>query len=147
MKEKKKGGRPSLSVDWNKADKYFEAGANGKMVAAKLGVSYDTLVNRFKDRNEMENMGFANLSDYIQHKRAGGKADLFLAQHEKAIKDKDKTLLVFLGKTELGQIERREIEVPEWLKSKDINFTIGESMPRPRMSEDDVMKDNDWQNE
>ena len=100
-KEKNKGGRPKIHIDWNKVDKYLEAGANGVQTAAAMGVDYKTLERRFKEKKLN---GFVTFDDYMRHKRGKGDADLLLEQHLQAL-DGCKTMLVWKGKSRLGQIE------------------------------------------
>ena len=45
---------------------------------------------------------------FIVKMRAEGRAKLRQAQYEKAIKDKDSSLLIFLGKNTLGQADKIE---------------------------------------
>ena len=105
-KEKDKGGRPKIEINWNKVDECLEAGANGVQTAASIGVHYDTLVSRFEER-ELE--GFSGFSDYIQAKRGKGDADLLIVQHKEALAG-CKTMLVWKGKSRLKQIETKEVK-------------------------------------
>lgn len=52
----------------------------------------------------------AHFSERLIQKRAQFKADLRRGQHTKAVTDKDTGMLCFLGKNELEQSDKREIE-------------------------------------
>ena len=105
-KEKDKGGRPKIEINWDILDQYLEAGASGVKAAAALGVHYHTLISRFEER-QLE--GFSTFSQYIQAKRSKGDVDLLMKQHELALEG-DKTMLVWKGKSRLKQIETKEVK-------------------------------------
>jgi len=53
----------------------------------------------------------ADIAKKLTKKRQEGKADLHKAQHEKALKDRDGTMLIWLGKNELGQADKTETKL------------------------------------
>jgi len=105
-------GRKKLKINWDKVDKALEAGANGVQCAAMLGVHPDTLYNKCKEVYKVD------FSAYQQAKRERGNEKLLNAQYELAIKENDKTMLIWLGKQRLNQAEKREVKNDTTLKAK-----------------------------
>ena len=86
-------------IDWDKIDNYFICGASITQCAAQIGCSVDTLERRCrKEKN-------AEIAQYHQEKREKGNLLLHAAQFDKAIKEKNPTMLIWLGKQRLGQKE------------------------------------------
>ena len=96
--------RPKVNIDWTAVNSLLEADCEGTEIAAYLGIVPDTLYRRCQEDN---NIGFA---DYLREKKAKGNSLLKVKQFEAAIKDKDRTMLVWLGKQRLGQRDRSDIE-------------------------------------
>lgn len=96
--------RPRLNIDWKIVDKLLEADCEGTEIAAYIGVHPDTLYLRCQKEKKM---GF---SEYLQEKKAKGNSLIKVKQFEAAVKDKDKTMLIWLGKQRLGQREKQEID-------------------------------------
>lgn len=91
--------RPEKKIDWQRTDELLEAGCPGTEIAAFFGMHPDTFYLKFvKERG----MGF---SDYSAQKKSTGEALIREAQYLKAIKAKDNTLLIWLGKQRLNQRE------------------------------------------
>lgn len=86
-------------IDWEKVDNMLMAGCNGVQAAAAIGVSPDTLYLRCQ--NEKNTV----FTVYAQEKRAHGNGLLHAAQFQKAIKEKNPTMLIWLGKQRLEQKE------------------------------------------
>lgn len=95
-------GNPYKPIDWDKVDQLIIQGCNGVQVAAQIGVSTDTLY----DRCTLEKN--TNFSAYFQSKRAVGDSYIHQAQYHKALKEKNTTMLIWLGKQRCGQKERDE---------------------------------------
>ncbi len=86
-------------VNWDQIDNMLMAGCNGVQCAAAIGVSADTLY----DRCQLEKN--STFSVYSQQKRAHGDGLLHAAQFQKAYKDRNPTMLIWLGKQRLDQKE------------------------------------------
>lgn len=91
--------RPEITIDWNVVNELLEAGCIGTEIAASIGMHpetfYDRVVKEFR-------IGF---TEYATQKRAKGNSILRKVQFDVATKDKDKTMLVWLGKQRLDQRE------------------------------------------
>ena len=98
-----------IQIDWDKVDELLEAGCDGTQIAAFLGCHEDTLYNRCQ---EEKNLAF---SAYKAQKRAKGDSALLTAQFEAAVKEKDRGMLIWLGKQRLGQTDKaqQEISIPQ----------------------------------
>lgn len=70
-----------------------------------IGVCEDTLYNRCRTDLNQE------FSAFKQEKQAAGESLLRKIQFETATKDKDKSMLIWLGKQRLGQKERGEQDI------------------------------------
>jgi hypothetical protein len=102
--KKKKAGRPKANIDWKTVDGLLKAGCTGTEIAAHLGIHPNTLYERC---TEVHNCDF---SDYLQAKREAGDALLKAAQFQKAVQEKDNTMLVWLGKQRLEQKDKKELD-------------------------------------
>ena len=92
------GGRPKIEVNWEEVDKLAGIFCTAREICSFTGVSEDTMLRRCK---EMHGVSFA---EYINQKRDLGRISLRRKQYEIA-RSGDKTMLIFLGKVELGQRE------------------------------------------
>ena len=97
--------RPKAIIDWDKAGEMIAAGCDGVQVAAYFGIHPDTLYMACEKELKM---GF---SAYLQTKRASGDAALLKAQFDLALKDKNPTMMVWLGKQRLGQREKQDTDI------------------------------------
>ena len=97
--------RPKAKIDWKIAGELITAGCDGVQVAAYFGIHPDTLYMACEKELKM---GF---SAYLQTKRATGDAMLLKTQFELALKEKDRTMLVWLGKQRLGQREKQDTDL------------------------------------
>lgn len=131
---KNKAGHPSVPIDMAKVDELIMSGCLGTEVAAYFGVHPTTLYKRIEDNFNM------NFSSYLAEKRSKGDSILKAHQYAKAIglTDKgDNTLLVWLGKTRLGQRE-----VTETISKSNIilkacdDLRSGFNIPAPPVSEE-----------
>ncbi len=84
-------------IDWDKVDQFFMCGSSITQCAAGLGVSVDTLERRAKSEKN------AAIAEIQQSKKEKGNLAIHSAQFEKAIKDKNPTMLIWLGKQRLNQ--------------------------------------------
>ena len=94
-----------LVIDWNIVDELLEAGCEGTHVAAYFGIHPDTLYNRCKEEHGTD------FSAYKAEKRSKGDIKLLKVQFEAAVKDKDKAMMIWLGKQRLGQKEKQETDL------------------------------------
>ncbi|MBF8263243.1 MAG: hypothetical protein HW387_908 [Parachlamydiales bacterium] len=86
-------------IDWAVVDRLLKCGSTGVEVAARLGIHPDTLYERTEKERRT---GF---TAYAAEKRANGNTLLREAQFYAAIQDRDRTMLIWLGKQNLGQKE------------------------------------------
>lgn len=97
-KEKNKGGRPQIPIDWEIADNCLIAGSNGVQTAAALGVHEDTLYARCVSEKKM------SFTAYSAKKKQKGNSALHAKQFQVAIGG-NVSMLIWLGKQRLGQEE------------------------------------------
>jgi hypothetical protein len=96
-KPKRKSGRPRLDIDWKMVGEMIEGGAFATHIADRLGIDRDTLYIRCQSDNDMDYSAFA------QQKKANGASNIHIAQYELAVKEKNPTMLIWLGKVRCGQ--------------------------------------------
>lgn len=101
---KKSTGRPKVTIDWNQVGKMLEAGATAEGVAATIGCDRDTLYNRCKTDLK------SDYSAFSQEKKAKGNELLRTKQFQVAMSG-DKTMLIWLGKQRLGQVDKQQTEI------------------------------------
>lgn len=89
-------------INWDTIDSMLIAGCNGVQCAAAIGVHPETLYNRCQEEKN------AVFSVYMQAKRAHGDGLLHAAQFQKAYKEKNATMLIWLGKQRLNQKDDTE---------------------------------------
>ena len=94
-------GRPKIEIDFEIVENLCSIHCTGEEIASVLGVDYDTLVARVKETYNM------NFSDYIEQKKAGGKASLRRRQWATA-DGGNVTMQIWLGKQYLGQSDKQE---------------------------------------
>jgi hypothetical protein len=103
--EKNKGGRPRIELEdkefdgWDQLDALI-IWASEEYCAERLGVSVDTLARRLKEK------GYS-FADYKDKKKETIKINLRKKQYEVAMAG-NPTLLIWLGKNELGQTDKVE---------------------------------------
>ena len=121
--KKKKTGRPRQTVDWKQVDDLLKYGANGKQVAARLGIHYDTLVKHLAQ----DKPSYANFSEYIREKRSVGDTLLLEAMYKNANENEDKTMQVWLSKNRLGYTDKQEVKSENTVKFREININPASS--------------------
>ena len=89
-----KNARP---IDWEKVGQMFICGASIIQAAASIGVHRDTLYKRCE-----ADLG-TTLATFHEEKYQEGNTALHAAQYTKAIKEKNPTMLIWLGKQRLQQ--------------------------------------------
>jgi hypothetical protein len=119
---KEKSGRPRIFIDWEKVKNLLLADCTGVEIAGYFGVHPDTLYDRCVMEN---NISFSDYSHQYKHK---GDSLLRATQFEAAIKDKDKTMLVWLGKQRLGQRDRHDVNHAGNIVMNIIDYTTANSL-------------------
>ena len=89
-------GRPIKVIDWDEVDKMLVAGCNGVQVAAYFDMHPQTLYDRVQIEKGVV------FTEYSSKNKEKGNALLHATQFKVAL-DKDKTMLVWLGKQRLNQ--------------------------------------------
>lgn len=122
--------RPKIAIDWKKVDNMLRAGCSGAGIAGLLGIHPDTLYDACQRDH---NSGF---SDYSQAKKAEGQSLVRSTMYDMAIRERNPTMLIFLGKTDLGMAETQKIE-------HNIDRVLIEIInpTKPVTSEDDISED------
>jgi hypothetical protein len=93
-----------VKIDFDILDDLLVAGCDGVQCAAFFGCHPETLYDRVKDIKKTD------FSDYKAQKRAKGDAEILTAQYDAAVKEKDRGMLIWLGKQRLGQKDKQEID-------------------------------------
>ncbi len=93
------------TIDWDLVAEYLMAGCSGVEIAAQIGVHENTLYQRCKLDLGIDFVAFK------QEKQAAGESLLRKVQFDAAIKDKDRAMLIWLGKQRLGQKEKAEQDI------------------------------------
>jgi len=114
--EGKKEGRPRVEIDFKQLDSLCMIQCTGEEIASVLGVSYDTIERRVKEKFKI------SLADYLKEKAQGGKASLRRSQWRAAIEDKNVTMLIWLGKNMLAQTDKSEVKQDTTLNIEIVDF-------------------------
>lgn len=96
-------GRKKIDIDWGIVNNMLENFCEGTEVAAALGISFDTLDRRIKDKFSVD------FAYYKAQKRAVGKSGLRQLQLKSA-KEGNVTMQIWLGKNYLEQSDKQEID-------------------------------------
>lgn len=103
-------GRTEKKIDWERVDQMLMAGCLGTEIAACFDMHPQTFYDRVVKKYNV------SFTEYCQEKKGIGDSLLREAQFEKAIKKKDNTMLVWLGKQRLGQKENaHEVSISQEL--------------------------------
>ena len=89
--------------DWDKMEKLASIQCTGEEIAGIMGVSYDTLTRRLKDK------GWSSFADWFRQKSASGKMSLRRRQFK--MSETNPTMAIWLGKQYLGQKDHHDVEV------------------------------------
>ncbi len=117
--------KPLHQLDYKKLDAMCAIHCTGEECAAILGIDYDTLnVALKRDGNK-------SFSEYFKQKGSNGKMSLRRKQYDLAIAG-NSTMLIWLGKQWLGQIDKTERDI----KSSDGSMT-------PARNIEDFYKDDE----
>jgi hypothetical protein len=106
-------GRPKIEIDWKELDKLCGLQCSLEEIAGWFDCSIDTIEARIKETHGM------TFPEYFAQKRSGGKISLRRKQYETAMSG-NPTMLIWLGKQYLGQVDKQETE----LKTSEIKVVI-----------------------
>ena len=120
-KPRKKMGRPLFVVEWDKVDAMAAIDCTQEEIASVLGCDIATL-NRASKRERK-----ITFAEYLGQKRLAGNVSLRRAQWKKAVEERDKTLLIWLGKQRLGQRQNPEWGDEDLVSSEAFVVRIGRS--------------------
>lgn len=101
--------RPEKPIDWNKVDQLLMAGCMGTQIAPHFDMHVNTFYEKVADHYKV------SFTEYSRLKKDQGDSLLHAKQFEKAIKG-DNSMLIWLGKTRLGQKENEH-------STQNITFT------------------------
>jgi len=94
-------GRPRAVIDWEAVDDMLMKDIGATTIVRRLGIkAEDTLYRACKRDHKMD------FSEYRQKKLAEGADELKETAYDMAIRDKDKTLLIFMLKNRAGYADR-----------------------------------------
>ena len=120
------GGNKEIPIDWKEVERLAICGCSGRQVAEAMGINYDTLYKRCKKDQKMM------WGEYSSRKKAKGDALLYSRQFQMAL-EKDRGMLIWLGKNRLGQRdnpEQKEVfngelaQVLDYLKNANLSFQV-----------------------
>lgn len=117
--EYKQKPRPWKPIDWKVVDELLQSHCAGHEVAARLGVSYDTLAERCVVE---KGSGF---SEYKAKLQADGKALLRHAQMRQALKGNTR-MLTHLGEHLLGQTSKSQVEHAGSININRVDYTTAQ---------------------
>ena len=113
--------RPRIKIDWDEFDKLCSLLCTQKEIAEWFGCTDDTIQTAVKRKHKV---GF---SEYYKKKSCGGKVSLRRAQYLLATEDRNPTMLIWLGKQHLGQLDNKNInEGAETEEQTPVDFNIVE---------------------
>ena len=124
-KDIRKMGRPAVDVDWKKVDDMLAAGCIGTEIASTLGICADTLYRHCEKDLKM------TFTAYMQQKRAKGDALIRIAQFDEAIRNRDRGMLIWLGKNRLGQSDKSEVEHKGQVPVEVVNYSTTKKTIEP----------------
>ena len=94
-----------IVIDWKEFEKLCWFQCTEQEIADWFGCGMDTLESRIK-----EYYNGLTFSEVFRQKKGTGKISLRRAQFQKAVKDGNVTMQIWLGKQMLGQKDKQEIE-------------------------------------
>lgn len=97
-------GQPKHHIDWNKVDHYLTCGASGSQVAHRLGIHPETLYDRVSKEHGM------SFQEYKRQKRECGEVLVKEAQFDEAVRKRNVSMLIWVGKQMLGQTEKQAVK-------------------------------------
>ena len=121
-------GRAEIPIDWRRVDELLEAGCLGTGVASALGIHADTLYRHCQDEKGMI------WSAYAAKMKEKGDDILRKVQYDHAVKDKNTTMLIWLGKVRLNQREETT------LSKADVKDALSEILGKADDTSRDLVK-------
>lgn len=106
-----KMGRPPIEIDWREFDKLCSLQCSLIEIAGWFNCSIDTIENKVKETHGV------TFSEYFAIKRSHGKISLRRKQYETALSG-NPTMLIWLGKQYLGQVDKIETDNTNEVKIK-----------------------------
>jgi transcriptional regulator with XRE-family HTH domain len=100
---KNKGGRPKIEIDWKILDELCRLQCTQEEIAEYMGISVDSL-ERIAKREKGE-----SFAEYFNKRRKVGFVSIRRKQYQLAMQG-NVTMLIWLGKNWLGQVDKHEIE-------------------------------------
>jgi len=100
---KNKTGRPKAVIDWDEVDKLLIAGCMGTDIASHIGLDSKTLYRHCESDKKV------SFSTYSQQKRSHGDNLIRMVQFDEAVRKRDRSMLIWLGKQRLGQTDRSQV--------------------------------------
>lgn len=97
-------GRNKKVIEWERVDKYIAAGLKQHEIAAKLDLSVDTFLLRFKEEKLCD---APNFTEYAQRQKDKGDADFRLVQYDEALIKRNSKVLMHCFKHRLGEWDYR----------------------------------------
>ncbi len=110
-------GRPKAPIDWDVVDKLLVAGCLGTEVAAHIGIHHDTFYDRCREEKKV------SFTVYSFEKRSKGHSILRAAQFDEAVRKRNITMLIWLGKNCLLQVDKTGLEISGQSKISVINYS------------------------
>tara|TARA_R110002074_G_scaffold365659_1_gene539438 strand:+ start:1095 stop:1490 length:396 start_codon:yes stop_codon:yes gene_type:complete len=131
MIKPKKITRPLIPIDYKKLDAMCAIHCTGEECAAILGIDYDTL-NRGLKRE-----GHKGFTEYFKQKGANGKMSLRRKQFDHAMSG-NATMLIWLGKQWLGQVDKQEESNELGAQPLTINFEVAKPVGEIKITNADT---------
>jgi hypothetical protein len=110
----KKGGRPTLEIDWSIFDKLCGLQCTLSELAGFFDCSEDTIERAVKREKKV---GFA---DYYKKKSSQGK--ISLRRNQFRLAEKNATMAIWLGKQYLGQSDKQLVEHSGSVTNKNLSM-------------------------
>lgn len=113
-------GRPRIDLNeekfdsWDMLENLVLWSADGEYCAEKLGISYDTLARRIKEKYS------CSFAEYRNKKKEPMRVNLLKKQYDVAMSG-NVTMLIWLGKNELGQTDKQESVISN---DKPLTFNV-----------------------
>jgi hypothetical protein len=93
-------GKPLIPIDWAVVEELCQIQCTISEMASVCRVSVDTLERACVREQDM------TIAEYFKQKSEGGKTSLRRSQWQKAVTEQNPTLLIWLGKQYLNQVDQ-----------------------------------------
>jgi len=108
-------GRPRIDINWSQFDKLCGLQCTLREISSYFDCSEDTIENRCKEEHDML------FSEYYAQKAGKGKVSLRRKQFDVAMAGNN-TMLIWLGKQYLGQMDKQETKIDNTIKINEVNL-------------------------